>query len=101
MEPLTLTRQGIRLRLRVQPRSARNRVVGLYGQAIKVQVTAPPVDGAANAAVAEVLSARLNVPRSSVVIVKGQGSRDKLAEVAAPDPDALMRRAEDALRALS
>ena len=99
MGPLTLTDRGIRLQLRVQPRSSRNRVVGLHGEAIKVQVTAPPVDGAANAALGEVLSAWLDVPRSAITIVKGQGARNKVAEVAAADPSGLLRRAQDALHA--
>jgi hypothetical protein len=99
MGPVTLTNDGVRLQLRVQPRSSRNRVVGLHGEAIKVQVTAPPVDGAANAAVGDVLSAWLGVPRSAITIVKGQGARNKVAEVAAADPDGLLRRTQDALHA--
>jgi hypothetical protein len=101
MGPLALTDNGIRLRLRVQPRSSRNRVVGVHGEAIKVQVTAPPVDGAANAAVAEVLAAWLDVPRSAITIVRGQGARDKVAEVVSSARSELMRRAEDALRVRS
>jgi hypothetical protein len=73
-------------------------VVGVYGEAIKVQVTAPPVDGAANAAVQDVLAAWLSVPRSAITIVKGQSARDKVAEVVASDPEALLRRAEEGLR---
>jgi len=97
MQPLTRIKGGLCLRLRVQPRSSRDRVVGLHGQWIKLQVTAPPVDGAANAAVAKVLAAWLDVPRSAVTIVKGQGSRDKVVEIASADPEALLGRIENAL----
>ena len=58
--------------MRVQPRSARDRVVGLHGGALKVQVTAPPVDGAANRAVIELLAEWLGVPRRAVAVVRGQ-----------------------------
>lgn len=98
MGPVTRTTGGLRLRLRVQPRSSRNRVVGLHGESIKVQVTAPPVEGAANDAVRAVLAAWLDVPRSAITIVKGQAARDKVAEVGTSDPDALRHRVEDLLR---
>jgi uncharacterized protein (TIGR00251 family) len=89
---LTVTPTGVRLTLRVQPRSARTRVVGRHGDALRVQVGAPPVDGAANAAVVELLAAWLGVARRRVAIVQGQSGRDKVAEIAAADPSALARR---------
>ena len=98
MGPVTPTSRGIRLQLRVQPRSSHNRVVGLHGESVKVQVTAPPVDGAANGAVQDILAAWLNVPRGAITIVKGQSTRDKVVEVVASDPEALCRRAEGLLR---
>lgn len=97
MGPASLTPRGVRLQLRVQPRSSRNRVVGLHGEAIKVQVTAPPVEGAANVAVQDVLAAWLSVPRNAVAIVKGQSARDKVAEIVVSDPDALQHRVEELL----
>jgi uncharacterized protein YggU (UPF0235/DUF167 family) len=57
-------------------------VVGVYGDAIKLQVTAPPVEGAANAAVADLLAKWLKVPRRSVAIVHGHGGRDKVVMIA-------------------
>jgi uncharacterized protein len=77
-----LTPGGIRLRVRVQPRSSQNRVVGVHGNAIKLQVIAPPVEGAANAAVADLLAKWLKVPRRSVAIVHGHGGRDKVVMIA-------------------
>lgn len=75
-------------------------MVGVHGEAIKVQVTAPPVDGAANLAVEKVLAVWLDVPRAAISIVSGQGARNKVAEVRVPDdPDALLRKAELALEA--
>ena len=89
---LTVTATAVRLAVRVQPRSSRDRVVGGHGAALKIQVTAPPVDGGANRAVIELLAKWLGVPRRSVAIVQGQSGRDKVVEVASADPAALARR---------
>lgn len=88
---------ALRLRLRVQPRSARMRVVGWHGDAIKVQVNAPPVDGAANQAVVDLIADWLDLPRAAVRLLQGQTGRDKVVEVATADPPALARRIEQAL----
>lgn len=75
-------REGaVRFSVRVQPRSSRAGIDGLHGEALKLRVNAPPVDGAANAAVIEVLAEALGVPRRAVRIVAGDSSRSKLVEV--------------------
>jgi uncharacterized protein (TIGR00251 family) len=61
----------------VQPRAARTEVVGRYGDALKIRVHSPPVDGAANAELVRFLAVRLGVPRSAVTIVSGAGGRQK------------------------
>ena len=61
----------------VQPRASRSRVVGLHDGRLKVQLAAPPVDGAANAALLELLSDTLERPRSTVQLRRGDGSRRK------------------------
>lgn len=88
---LRVTRQGIRLTLRVQPRAGRDRVVGVHGEALKLQVAAPPVDGAANAAVVALIAEWLDVPRRAVSLLQGESGRDKVVEVAG-DPEALAAR---------
>jgi uncharacterized protein (TIGR00251 family) len=75
-------------------------VVGVHGDAIKVQVTAPPVEGAANAAVADLLAKWLEVPRRSVEIVRGHGSRDKVVTIATRAARELGARMEDELARL-
>lgn len=75
------TEIGARFRVRVQPRASRTEVAGPYGEAVKVRVTAPPVDGAANEAVRELLAERLGVPASSVRIAHGATGRTKVVEV--------------------
>jgi uncharacterized protein (TIGR00251 family) len=71
-----------RLRLRVVPGSGRAGVVGRYGAAWKVRVTAAPERGRANEAVLALLSETLAVPRGSVSIVSGHAARDKIVELA-------------------
>jgi uncharacterized protein (TIGR00251 family) len=67
--------------IRVQPRARRNEIVGKIGDALKIAITAPPVEGKANAACIELLAKALKVPRSSVSIAAGETSRNKLVRV--------------------
>jgi uncharacterized protein (TIGR00251 family) len=73
--------EGALLSVRVQPRAGRNEVVGWQGTALRVRVTAAPEAGQANQAVIDLLAGALGVPRSSVELVKGAKSRDKLVRV--------------------
>jgi uncharacterized protein (TIGR00251 family) len=70
-----------RLVLHVQPRARRTEVAGRHGDAVKVRLAAPPVDGAANAELVRFLAERLGVARAAVRIVAGAGARRKLVEV--------------------
>jgi len=80
-----------RIQVRVQPRARRNEVAGERDGRLLVRVTAPPVDGKANAALRKLIARRLGAPPGSVTVVRGEGSRDKLVEVAGVD-DAVLRR---------
>lgn len=81
MSVVSPTPAGARIRLRVQPRASRAELAGVHGDALRMRVTAPPVDGAANAAVVRLLAGLLGVPPSRVRIVAGESSRDKTAEI--------------------
>ena len=81
-----------RLRLRVSPGAARTAVVGRHGGAWKVRVAAAPERGKANDALLALLAETLAVPRSSVTLVSGGGSRDKIVELAGIEPDEIERR---------
>jgi uncharacterized protein len=72
---------GVRVAVRVQPRASDNRVVGVHGDALKVRLSAPPVDGAANEALRELLSETFGIPVRAVTIVSGTGSRTKTVEL--------------------
>ena len=71
------TPDGLIFKVRVQPRSFRNQVSGLYGDALKINLTAPPVDGAANKACRMFIAKLCNIPRSQVLLIAGETSRHK------------------------
>jgi uncharacterized protein len=75
------TARGAQFALRVQPRASRNAFAGVMGDAIKLAITAPPVDGKANQAVVEYLSDVFRVPKSNIVIVSGETGRNKLIAI--------------------
>lgn len=74
-----------RLRLRVVPGARRDSLVGRYADGWKVRVAAPPERGAANRAVVALLARTLRLPEGDVAVVSGQGSRDKIVELAGID----------------
>jgi len=65
------------LRLRVVPNAKRSEVVGAHGDAIKVKIQAPAMDGKANDALLDFLAGKLGVPRRAVQLIAGEKSRDK------------------------
>jgi uncharacterized protein (TIGR00251 family) len=69
--------EGTVVHVYVQPKAARDDVVGLHGRALKLKVKAPPVDDKANEAVADLLAARLGTSPRAVVLVTGRTSRSK------------------------
>ncbi len=72
------TAAGLRLRLHVVPRAKRCEISGTHNGALKVKVSAPPVDDAANRAIIEFFSTLLHIPKSRITILAGQKSRDKI-----------------------
>lgn len=82
MIPLQASPTGVTFAIKVQPRAKKNAIVGTLGDALKVSLTAPPVDGKANEACIDFFAKLLKVPRSSVTIAAGQTSRSKVLRVA-------------------
>lgn len=70
------------LTLHIQPGAKRSEVVGLHGEALKLRLAAPPVDGKANEALIAFVAQALGLPRSRVELVSGQSSRAKRLRVA-------------------
>jgi len=79
--PLREGPDGLSFAVRVQPRARRNAIIGELGDALKIALTAPPVDGRANEACVEFFADLFDVPRSSVTIISGQSSRNKVIRV--------------------
>jgi len=81
MIPLHETAGGVRFAVKVHPRARKNAITGEVGDALKLSLTAPPIDGRANQASIEFFSNLLKVPRSSVTIASGEHSRNKVIRV--------------------
>jgi len=81
----------------VQPRAGRTAVVGRHGHALKLRVAAPPVDGRANDAVAELLAGLAGLKASAVAQVSGEKSRVKRFRLTGADPEVLERAIETAV----
>jgi len=73
---------GATFAVKIHPRARKNAITGEVGDALKVSLTAPPVEGKANAACIEFFAKLLEVPRSSVTIAAGESSRNKVIRVA-------------------
>lgn len=78
--------------VRVQPRARRNAIIGDLGDALKLALTAPPVDGQGNRACIEFFAEGLNLPRSSLTIASGQSSRNKVIRVSGITAAELLKR---------
>lgn len=71
----------ITVKIHLQPRASQNGIDGVQGDALKLRVTAPPVEGRANKALQKLLAKRLGIPPSQIAIITGQRSREKLVQV--------------------
>ena len=85
---------AVTLTVRIQPRASKNEVVRQENGSLKIRLTAPPVDGAANEALVKFLADRFSVAKSQVEIVSGHTSRDKIVRITganAADAEGLLR----------
>jgi len=94
MIPLHVSPAGVSFVVKVQPRARKNAVGGEIGDALKLALTAPPLDGRANAACIQFLANLLDVPRSSVTIASGEGSRRKVIRVTGLSSDQARKKLE-------
>lgn len=94
--PVERTADGVRLHLKATPKASSDRLGAVVEEPgpsgpvrrLKVQVTAPPADGAANAAILKLLAKALSAPKTSLTLISGAASRHKVVHVAG-DPDRL------------
>ena len=92
MIPIHQQESSVAFQVRVHPRAKKNAITGEFGDALKVSLTAPPVEGRANEACIEFLARLLQVPRGSVTIASGQTSRNKVIRVAGVSAQEVRRR---------
>ncbi|MFN2315266.1 MAG: DUF167 domain-containing protein [Gemmatimonadales bacterium] len=83
---------GVRLQLYIQSRASKTEIAGVHGDALKIRLAAPPVDGAANEALVRFLSEQLGVPRSDVILVAGMSGRRKTVMVEGVGEEQVRRR---------
>lgn len=89
---ITDAESGAAFPVRVIPRASRNEIEGTTGNALKVRVTAPPVEGAANEALIELLAERLKIRKSQIEIVAGQTSQHKMVSIVGLRPSEVEER---------
>lgn len=85
---------SVSLSVHVQPNASRTRIAGLHGEALKLCITSPPVDGKANGAVIQFFAKLFKIPKAAVTLASGEASRDKriiLAGVSLARAEAVLR----------
>ena len=92
MIPVRDTAGGATFQVKVHPRAKKNAITGAVGDALKLALTAPPVEGKANVACIAFVAELLSVPRSSVTIAAGESSRQKVIRIAGLDAAEVQRR---------
>jgi uncharacterized protein len=92
--PPYIRQQGetVVLSVKVQPRASRNQIGPIEGLELKVKVTAPPVDAAANEALVRLLAEQLDCSRAAVQIIRGQTSRHKVLTISGMSADVIAAR---------
>ena len=91
---MTTAKGSVRFAVHVQPRASRTEIAGQYGNALKVRLHSPPVDGQANDELVKFLSEKLGVSRHAVRIIGGQSSRAKTVEVDGVSAESVLALAE-------
>ncbi len=97
MVPVNETAKGATFAVRVHPRARKNAITGIVGEALKLSLTAPPVEGKANQAVIEFFADLFAIPRSSVTIASGETSRNKMVRICGLTRAAVEQRLAGAL----
>lgn len=80
-QPIQEIPKGVRISVHAQPGARKTELMGLHGDAIKIRVHAPPLDGRANEELIHFLADQVGVPRSHVTLVRGEKSRTKIFEI--------------------
>jgi uncharacterized protein len=97
MIALNETTKGITFAVKIHPRARKNAITGVIGDALKVALTAPAIEGRANTAVIEFFAELFQIPRASVTIASGETSRNKVIRIAGLGKAAVEQRLTAAL----
>jgi TIGR00251 family protein len=84
MSAIEETAEGLRLHILLQPKASKDQILGLHGDELKISITAPPIDGQANAYLVKFLSKLFKVPKSTIILEKGELNRHKQVWIPAP-----------------
>ncbi|TFH91507.1 DUF167 family protein YggU [Vibrio ouci] len=76
--------EDLLLRLYIQPKASRDKIVGQHGEEVKIAITAPPVDGKANAHLSKYLAKQFKVAKGLITIEKGELGRHKQVRIQSP-----------------
>jgi uncharacterized protein (TIGR00251 family) len=79
--PVHESAKGISFAVKVQPRARKNTIMGVVGDALKLALIAPPIEGRANQAVVEFFAELFEIPRASVTIASGATNRNKVVRI--------------------
>jgi hypothetical protein len=83
--PFKRSKKGITFKVKVEPRSSIKGISGLVGDVLKIKVNAPPIKGAANEELVEILSEEFGIKKAAIKIIRGHFSRDKVVEIEGMD----------------
>ena len=97
MIPVHESAMGVTFAVKVQPRARKNAITGTVGDAVKLALTAPPVEGRANQAVIQFLAEVLEIPRASITIASGETGRNKVVRIGGVSRQTVERRLTEIL----
>lgn len=89
---LSVQSGGVTLAIKLQPRASKNEIGEPHGPELRIRVTAPPVDAAANEALIRLLADTLDCPRSQVELIRGQTARHKVVKIYGATPAAIIAK---------
>ena len=95
MFSVTESPEGVEFEVLAKPKASRNAIIGVHDGAVKIAVTAAPEKGKANKAIVRLLARFLDIPSSSIAIVKGQNARRKRIRVVGTSADAVRMLARE------
>lgn len=86
------SKRGLTLAVHVVPRAAHNEIVGIHGNALRIRLNAPPVEGAANAALVAFLAQVLGIPTRQIELVSGRTSKHKILAISGLTKEAILTK---------